>query len=317
MPWHVGIDEAGYGPNMGPLLQTAVGVRFPAKPRCGWKALAKAVRRHGEGEDDDLRIVIDDSKKVYLPPNGLQRLERGVLAALCPPDTPWPVPLGHFLAFVAPAALLELVAEPWFDEFEPLPALNESTAIAAAAEVFHTAREKAKLAPLWVRSRVTPPALFNRLLDECMNKAEVLATGLFDLIIGARKDDDDVVYAIDRQGGRIYYVGLLQKACPDGWVEILEETEARCRYRMTAGYEVAWSFEVEAESRHFTVALASMVSKYLREVLMRQFNRYWQKHVPGIKATAGYPVDSHRFLAEIHPTMRTLNVGHRLVWRRK
>jgi ribonuclease HII len=86
---------------------------------------------------------------------------------------------------------------------------------------------------------------------------------------------------------------------------------------MMAGYEVAWSFEVEAESRHFTVALASMVSKYIREVLMRQFNRYWQKHVPGIKATAGYPVDSHRFLAEIHPAMRTLNVGHRLVWRRK
>src|SRR5262245_17030941 len=235
MPWHVGIDEAGYGPNMGPLLQTAVGVRFPAKPRCGWKALAKAVRRRGEGNDDDLRIVIDDSKKVYLPPNGFQRLERGVLSALCPPDTPWPVPLGHFLAYVAPAALLELVAEPWFDELEPLPALNESAAIATAAEPFHTAREKAKMAPLGVPSRVPPPALFNRLLDECMNKAEVLATGLFDLIIGARKDDDDVVYAIDRQGGRIYYVGLLQKACPDGWVEILEETEARCRYRMTAG----------------------------------------------------------------------------------
>ena len=40
MPWHIGIDEAGYGPNMGPLLQTAVGVRFPAKPRDGWRALA-------------------------------------------------------------------------------------------------------------------------------------------------------------------------------------------------------------------------------------------------------------------------------------
>src|SRR5213078_2545841 len=142
------------------------------------------------------------------------------------------------LAFVAPAALVELVAEPWFDEFDLLPVVTEPAEIGAAGELFHTARQKAKLPLLWARSRVTPPGLFNRLLDECANKAEVLATGLFDLIIAARKPDDDVAYAIDRQGGRIYYVGLLQTACPDGWVEILEETEARCRYRMTAGRAV-------------------------------------------------------------------------------
>jgi ribonuclease HII len=317
MPWHIGIDEAGYGPNMGPLLQTAVGVRFPAQPRDAWRVLAKAVRRHGESDEDDSRVIIDDSKKVYGAPNGLSRLELGVLAALCPPDTPWPVPLGHFLAFVAPKALVDLIAEPWFDEFDPLPAVTEPGAIRAASQTFHAARQKAKLSPFWVRSRVTPPALFNSLLDECANKAEVLATGLHDLIIAARMPDDDVVYAIDRQGGRIYYVALLQHACPDGWVEIVEETAACCRYRMSAGHQVSWSFEVEAESRHFTVALASMVSKFVREVLMRQFNRYWQKHVPGIKATAGYPVDSHRFFAEIQPAMRTLRVGHRLVWRRK
>src|SRR5262245_58648606 len=139
MPWHIGIDEAGYGPNMGPLLQTAVGVRFPVKPRDPWRLLAKAVRRHGEGDDDDLRVVIDDSKKVYAPPNGLQRLERGVLAALCPPDTPWPVPVGHFLAYVAPSALDHLIAEPWFDECDLLPAMCDPTTIGAATEMFHTA----------------------------------------------------------------------------------------------------------------------------------------------------------------------------------
>ncbi len=317
MPWHIGIDEAGYGPNIGPLLQTAVGVRFAAKPRCPWKVLAKAVRRHGEGNEEARRVIIDDSKKVYGAPNGLRRLELGVLATLCPPDTPWPVPLGHFLAFVAPEALVELIDEPWFDEFDFLPSVTDLEHIRIASDTFDTARRKAQLSSFWVRSRVTPPARFNRLLDECANKADVLATGLFELIVAARKPDDDVAYAIDRQGGRIYYVGLLQSACPDGWVEIVEETGASCRYRMNVGQQVSWSFEVQAESRHFTVALASMVSKYLREVLMRQFNRYWQKHVPGIKATAGYPVDSHRFLAEIRPAMHTLRVGHRLVWRRK
>ena len=32
---------------------------------------------------------------------------------------------------------------------------------------------------------------------------------------------------------------------------------------------------------------------------MRQFNRFWAKHVPGIAPTAVYPVDAKRFFAEI------------------
>ena len=39
------------------------------------------------------------------------------------------------------------------------------------------------------------------------------------------------------------------------------------------------------------MALASMLAKYLREVFMRQFNRFWLGHVDGLKPTAGYPGD--------------------------
>jgi ribonuclease HII len=315
MPWHIGIDEAGYGPNIGPLLQSAVGLRFADEIGDPWKLLKKAVRKHAASEDR--RLIIDDSKKVYTQTNGLSRLERGVLAVLCPADTPWPVPLGYFLTLVDPPAIAELIAEPWFDEWEMLPAICPRDDLESAAEKFHTARESADVSPAWVRCRITPPALFNHLLDTCANKADVLCRGLHQLLIAALRPDDDIVFAVDRQGGRIYYAALLQATCPDGWVMVIEETEAKCHYRMTAGRELSWSFEVAAESRHFTVALASMVSKYVREILMRQFNRYWQTHVPGIKATAGYPIDSHRFLAEIQPAMRELRVGHRLVWRRK
>ena len=64
-------------------------------------------------------------------------------------------------------------------------------------------------------------------------------------------------------------------------------------------------------------ALASMLAKYLREVFMRQFNRYWLSHVPGIKPTAGYPGDAARFYKGIKPMMERMGVKDSSVWRRK
>ncbi len=52
---------------------------------------------------------------------------------------------------------------------------------------------------------------------------------------------------------------------------------------------------------HLPVALASMLAKYVRELCMGQFNRYWGHLVPGLQPTAGYYVDAQRFLGEIRP----------------
>jgi ribonuclease HII len=65
------------------------------------------------------------------------------------------------------------------------------------------------------------------------------------------------------------------------------------------------------------VALASMVSKYTREVMMREFNRFWQQHIPDLKPTAGYPADAARFLDTIRPVLARLGIDERRVWRRK
>jgi len=77
------------------------------------------------------------------------------------------------------------------------------------------------------------------------------------------------------------------------------------------------TIQPRADSEHFCVALASMVSKYLREVLMSEFNRYWQGHVPELRATAGYPGDALRFFETIRPKVAELGIAESALWRRR
>ena len=77
MVWIVGVDEAGYGPNLGPFVMTAVACRADdaLADACLWSALRPAVRRAAEA--DDGRPAVDDSKAVYNTARGLAALEHG------------------------------------------------------------------------------------------------------------------------------------------------------------------------------------------------------------------------------------------------
>src|SRR5271170_1850989 len=80
MPWHIGVDEAGYGPNLGPFVMTAVACRLPEDLLDAnlWQALRSTVRRRRHKPDG--RLLIDDSKLVYTSPEGLGGLEAAALA---------------------------------------------------------------------------------------------------------------------------------------------------------------------------------------------------------------------------------------------
>jgi ribonuclease HII len=73
-------------------------------------------------------------------------------------------------------------------------------------------------------------------------------------------------------------------------------------------------FHVGAE-QFLSVALASMVSKYLRELAMQAFNEFWRRHVPDLRPTAGYPTDARRFKQAIEPMCKQLGIDDRLLWR--
>jgi hypothetical protein len=65
------------------------------------------------------------------------------------------------------------------------------------------------------------------------------------------------------------------------------------------------------------VALASMASKYLREVVMEVFNRFWRKQVADLAPTAGYPGDAQRFYDDIRAARESLQMADEVLWRKR
>ncbi|MSR54034.1 MAG: hypothetical protein EXS09_12200 [Gemmataceae bacterium] len=314
MPWRVGLDEAGYGPNLGPLVLASTSCHVPdGAPACLWTILEKAVCRRTKRKDG--RLLIDDSKKVNQGTDGLARLEQGVLSVLNLQATT----LQNYLETVAIGnTIADLNGEHWHADVSlPVEVDPEDLKVSTANLVEATTTADVRFGPIHTVAIPTPR--FNRLLDEWQLKSGVLATGVIALLQAAlRLPGEEAVYvAVDKLGGRNSYAPLLNEAF-GGWVRTLREGAELSEYAIDGlSRPVFVRFEPRADGSHLNVALASMAAKYLREVLMMQFNRYWESRVPGIKPTAGYPVDAARFFAEIRNTLTADGTHEKAVWRAK
>jgi ribonuclease HII len=320
MTWIAGIDEAGYGPNLGPFVMTCIACRVPDS--CAetdlWHLLRSAVRRAGDA--DDGRLFLDDSKRVYTA-RGLIGLERGVLSILRRADGTVLAALPDLLAWGSPFDVENLRREAWFRDVQTLPIVAAFDDVETAAARFRRACDAAEVGTWYVRTVVVCPEHFNALLEEGGSKGHVLASALTSLLrelLAHLPDGDDAAIFIDKHGGRNTYAAMLQNALPHGIVVSERESLACSTYRLHGlGRAVRLTFQPRADGEHLCVALASMASKYLREVLMLEFNRFWRERVPNLKATAGYPVDAARFLRDIRTTMESLGLREECVWRRK
>jgi hypothetical protein len=221
------------------------------------------------------------------------------------------------LALLCPRALDALRAECWFTGSTPLPWGTAAPAPTSLVE------ELDRVGMSWgiIRSQVVCAAAFNDLLDQTDSKGQVLSHCLASLVaeIHAHQGDTEpTCYFIDKHGGRNYYAALVQHALPGGLVVALRESANESSYRVLGlGREVRLTFLPRADTAHFCVALASMVSKYLRELFMLEWNAWWIAHVPGLKPTAGYPGDAARFFQAIRPIADRLGISERALWRRK
>lgn len=314
MPWQIGIDEAGYGPNLGPFVMTLVACRVPEESRAAnlWDLLKSGVRRAGEPADH--RLIVADSKQVYAPARGWNELERSVLAGRFETAATLQTLLDH----LASEELPTLRQEAWFVGDTVLPTEVNADDLAAARASWQTASASAGVAWGFCRSAIVAAPRFNDLIERWDSKGAVLSIALTQLLERclAATPAEPMRFVIDKHGGRNTYSALLQHSFPTGIVLAEEEGRARSIYRVD-GMECPVQILVmpKADAEHFTVALASMVSKYVRELLMREFNRFWQTHVPGLKPTAGYPLDAVRYIEAIRPALAKLGIAERAVWR--
>lgn len=162
---------------------------------------------------------------------------------------------------------------------------------------------------------VVEPLRFNRLVRQYDNKAAATSKIAMQVLrrVWQQTSADEVLVVADKHGGRNRYEPLLSEAFPERTVVCLEEGAERSVYRLGCG---ELRFQPRAEE-HGPVALASMTAKYLRELAMHQFNRFWCERIPGLKPTQGYPVDAKRFRAEIADLQARLQIPDDVLWRER
>jgi hypothetical protein len=321
MPYLIGTDEAGYAPNLGPLVISA-SVWWVDEPTNGddlYQRLKRVVCRMSPARGAAKRLAIADSKVLYSPAQGLRALERGVLAALAltarfPGD--W-LDVWQLLDERSHALLSSL---PWHVNYNlGLPVAADADDLARLVPKLRRGLERSGVRLVALRSRAVFPDEFNQSTCAFGNKAEALSKITLALVAEMldRCAGEPVVIVCDKHGGRNCYGRLLQQQFPDTLIEVYGEGAAHSVYR--------WGRDLARIEAHFRAggedfmpaALASMASKYLRELAMRAFNDFWCARVPGLARTAGYPRDARRFKAAIEPLQSALGISDAIVWRER
>lgn len=300
-----GIDEAGYGPLLGPLVVagTAFHVRGTPKEGVLWRLLEDAIGRRFKTADG--RLVVDDSKRVYSRARGLRPLEEAVLGFLSTLG-PCPDTVDRLLSILLHPQAPVTDESPWFKEVGrislPLES-NPSALWSKASALAQTLRRTgARLAQ--ARMCVVLPGEFNSVVEMTDNKSYLLfqKCGLLLQHLWQMAAGEDAYVLVDRQGGRIRYRKLLRDAFPHCACNIVREGKEGSVYRLgDRSHTMLVAFKEGADSLALPVSLASMTAKYVRELYMHAFNAYWQGRLEGLRPTAGYTCDARRFLREIKP----------------
>lgn len=324
MAYLIGTDEAGYGPNLGPLVIGATLWEVPD----GWgdrdfyEALSDVVRVESQPLDNENNVAIADSKALYSPGSRLGQLERGVLPSLLVAEQLPSLPCDwrEVYSSLVPECNEEMDAVPWYSSRgDSVPRDAPLNSLLALKDVLRNELARQGMRLLRLQAVACLPQRFNRSVAEWGSKGTVLSDLTLRLVrdLMERVGDGRVHIHCDKHGGRNKYNAILQDVFPDYLIEVRGESRERSDYQWgPESRRVGASFVAKGES-FLPSALASMVAKYLRELAMGSFNRFWLDQIPDLKPTAGYPVDAKRFKRQILETQQQLGIPDAILWRER
>jgi ribonuclease HII len=297
----VGVDEAGLGPILGPLVVSAACFSVPAAGNQAdmWHLLGESVasnKKHLAG-----RLLICDSKKAYTPSTGIAFLEKTVLSCLGYLGKT-PASVTELIDMLCPACKSRLAEYPWHkDHCQRYIKFNHDD-IAISAGAFARNLDKIGMALVALKSFCFDVAFYNDMIQKVNNKSTVLFMAVCSLIDEIIKGTQHRNYhfIIDRQGGRTKYTRQLRTMFPEMELKVLKEEQNFSSYQLGTSYKnVKIDFATKADTTFLPVCLASMVSKYLREQLMNCINSYFVEKCRNLKPTAGYWTDGKRFINDL------------------
>jgi ribonuclease HII len=313
MPLLIGLDEAGYGPNLGPLVIAATvwDVTGDPRRRDGWSEFSTVVSQ--EPDPDGRFVHVADSKVVHSSAAGIAAIERSATSILRlareHTDT-----LFALWDRLTGSRLRAECGEPWFcGDDVPLPVATHPDGAFDIVERWSECCQATGFKLVGVACEIVPAAQFNKAVKACGSKGSVLSEATLRLVrrVWHPTDDGPALILCDKHGGRDRYAELLTEVMPEAMPLSLEESRSISRYRVGAG-EVR--FQVRSEE-HLPVAAASLVAKYIREACMEAFNRFWLARRPDLRPTRGYPGDARRFLKEIRRDAAELGLKRGTYWR--
>ena len=324
----IGIDEAGYGPNLGPLVIGGSSWRID-ELQCDHLS-TKVADQFIQLQSD---IHVDyragrgppwgDSKTIFsrksTKSETLEPLERGVFAAIQIATNTLPETSDRLLSLLALKSPDDSERSGWKKlDAVKLPLATKvphaiEQAEQAAKKLHSHAIQLTGLACRWIF-----PEMFNAALDAGMNKSDILSQASLKLAFDLRKQQRHVPAVIwcDRHGGRKRYAGVVSHCFDAARVEPLSETTRCSIYHIHDGEHPTFiHFTVGGESQ-LPVAVSSMTAKYTRELAMNVFNRFWADHIPSLQPTAGYPVDARRWWHETEKDRHRMSISDDVLWRK-
>ena len=275
----LGTDEAGYGPNLGPLVVSLT----------AWKTstdelslLSDALKNEG--------IPIGDSKKLYHG-GSIAALETGVLA-----------PLRTLKKNLSATANDEDKILRLAETFESVLQQHHVRLL----DMQHRSVEPEEFNQLLDRFDSKGTLLSQVTLRLIAKQLEKISHAV---------DSFPVLVLCDKHGGRNHYLDLLTEFFPGEFIQTVRQSRESSVYRLAwLGRQLEFRFLAKGES-HVPIALASMFAKYQRELAMVQFNAFWQSHVADLAPTAGYPEDAKRFKRQIAEAQQRLGIAEESFWR--